>query len=134
MNKDTGREVASGRYRKSPGLGVAGGLIPNVVARITGTKYPSRKLSPIQGSAQRDRELDIGVLRSLAWLSPPAKGVMGAKKAQNVAITRIAEGDSHTLRANRHGPSAKCCISAGLVWDLGFSTHQGVILKGLVCV
>ena len=82
-------------------------------------------------SAQRDRGLDIGVLRSLAWLSPPAKGVMGAKMAQNVAITRIAEGDSHTLRANRQGPSAKCCISAGVVWDLGFSTHQGVILKGV---
>ena len=58
---------------------------------------------------------------------------MGAKKAQNVAITRIAEGDSHTLRANRQGPSAKCCISAGLVCDFVRFTHQGVILKGLVC-
>ena len=133
MNIDTGREVASGRFSKGPGFGVAGARHQLILTNNRRAKYPSRKLSPIQGSAQRDRELDIGVLRSLAWLSPPAKGVMGAKKAQNVAITRIAEGDSHTLRANRQGPSAKCCISAGLVWDLGFSTHRGVILKWLVC-
>ena len=55
MNIDTGREVASGRYCKSPGFEVARGLIPNIDVRITRAKYPSRKLSPIQGSAQRDR-------------------------------------------------------------------------------
>ena len=55
MNRDTGREVASGRYRKSPGFGVAGGLIPNIDVRITRAKYPSRKLS---------RSLELGAARS----------------------------------------------------------------------
>ena len=55
MNKDTGREVASGRYSKSPGFEVAGGLIPNIVVQITRAKYPSRKLS---------RSLELGAARS----------------------------------------------------------------------
>jgi len=76
MNKDTGREVASGRYRKSPGFGVAGGLILNVVARITGTKYPSRKLS---------RSLELGAARSRVghW----------SIEVLSVAITPCERGD-----------------------------------------
>ena len=84
MNKDTGREVASGRYRKSPGLGVAGGLIPNVVARITGTKYPSRKLS---------RSLELGAARSRVghWCI----------EVFSVAITPQYTGGSHAKGTGR---------------------------------
>ena len=99
MNRDTGREVASGRFSKGPGFGVAGARHHLSVGNNRRVKYPSRKLSPIQGSAQRDRELDIRVLRSLAWLSPPAKGVMGAKKALNVAIAPQYTGGSHAKGA-----------------------------------
>ena len=76
MNKDTGREVASGRYSKSPGLEVAGGLIHNIVVQITRAKYPSRKLS---------RSLELGAARSRV-------GYWGIE-AVSVAITPCEGGD-----------------------------------------